>query len=462
MSSVPWLILLTSIVEAFIWLIKMLTQGDMGTVDTVCLVVYIFAPLPAFFKLSINNLSKAIDSNNAIFTPEQISTFLTSLALSAVFYLGYSIFRDWKRNRVLKRKKPIEADPVKTKNKKDLEKNTIYQEAQRARNTNSEFPIQAYRISKFFQTVHAGSFYALRDVSICLGKGETLGILGPNGAGKTTLFNILSTYHNPNQGTINNFGKDIKLGSEFFEKSGICAQDDIQWDTLSVSQHLRIVRMIKGIPKSVEQSWLNLLEMEGLTRNTPSKLSSGMKRKLSFIMACIGNPKYKFLDEATTGMDPLTRKRIKEIMDAQKALYGSSCIFTTHTMNEAEKNCDRIMILVNGKAYVIDSVANLRKLTGGFTLTLYKNSAQDLGEEIAKEHLRAVFPKIPEDGFLVIEENQTKVKYDLYDIDELATKFDDLEVLKRDGVYTDFSLARKNLEDVFLALSRFQKPRNGG
>ena len=66
------------------------------------------------------------------------------------------------------------------------------------------------------------------------------------------------------------------------------------------------------------------------------------------MMSAIFNPQYKFLDEPTTGLDPLARKRFREIIQFQKKVYGASSVFTTHTMNEAEKTCDRIMILING------------------------------------------------------------------------------------------------------------------
>ena len=119
--------------------------------------------------------------------------------------------------------------------------------------------------------------------------------------------------------------------------------------------------------------------MDRFDANCPAELSSGMKRKLSFIISAIFNPLYKFLDEPTTGLDPIARKRFREIIDYQKKVYGASTVFTTHTMNEAEKTCDRVLILVNGNTCVLDRVENLRRMTGGYNLTVVKNDPFTVG-----------------------------------------------------------------------------------
>lgn len=154
-----------------------------------------------------------------------------------------------------------------------------------------------------------------------------------------------------------------------------------------------MLQILFGIPPDVQEAWLQLLELNKFTGNMPSQLSSGMKRKLCFMMASISNPLYKFLDEPTTGLDPMARKRFREIVDFQKNCYGSSSIITTHTMNEAEKACDKLVILVNGKILVIDSVENLKNSIHGYTLTIVKNSPMDVGVKMIPL-FQKVFPEV--------------------------------------------------------------------
>lgn len=111
-----------------------------------------------------------------------------------------------------------------------------------------DIPIQAAGVSKCFKNSTGKQFYALNNVSVNLFKGETLGLLGPNGAGKSTLFNILSTFHSVTSGKIRVFGRDLAVDSDFFHNAGICAQDEIVWDSLTVNIHLSMIRIMKNIP----------------------------------------------------------------------------------------------------------------------------------------------------------------------------------------------------------------------
>ena len=142
------------------------------------------------------------------------------------------------------------------------------------------------------------------------------------------------------------------------------------------------MRILRGVPYKVQYKWLEYLEMTKFVGNTPSGLSSGMQRKVCFMMAAMSNPTFKFLDEPTTGLDPLSRKRFRELLESQKQIYGGSSVFTTHTMSEAEKICDRIAILINGTFVVIDRVENIKKMTKGFNLIIYKNSPLDMGNKL--------------------------------------------------------------------------------
>jgi ABC-type multidrug transport system ATPase subunit len=193
------------------------------------------------------------------------------------------------------------------------------------------------------------------------------------------------------------------------------------WDTLTVSIHLEMIRIMKDIPPESQQIWLKLLEMDRFDANCPHELSSGMKRKLSFMMSSIFNPMYKFLDEPTTGLDPIARKRCREIIDFQKQIYGGSTVFTTHAMNEAEKSCDRILLLIGGNTVFLDTIENLKRTTGGFNLTIIKNSPYDLGRELLPK-LNSIFSREFSES-AIIEENEYKVKIGVEEPKNIGTIF---------------------------------------
>lgn len=120
----------------------------------------------------------------------------------------------------------------------------------------------------------------------------------------------------------------------------------------------------------------------------------------------------------------MARKRFREIIGFQKKRYGGSTIFTTHTMNEAEKACDRILILVNGNTCVIDKVDNLKRMTGGFHLSIIKNNPYTYGTQLVSQ-IAEIFG-VGVERVIIVEENQTKVTYDMFEVENLAKKFEDL------------------------------------
>lgn len=189
------------------------------------------------------------------------------------------------------------------------------------------------------------------------------------------------------------------------------------------------MRILRGVPYEPVYKWLTALEMSRFVRNTPSGLSSGMQRKVCFMMAAIANPTFKFLDEPTTGLDPMSRKRFREMVEAQKRIYRGSSVFTTHTMSEAEKMCDRIAILINGGFVVVDRVENIKKMTKGFNLIIYKNSPLDLGRKLRKLVQREVFPEVPLNTIQINEENMNRVILGIFHFSGLAKKYDLLQGL---------------------------------
>ena len=363
-----------------------------------------------------------------IFDITEFTTLLiTAMTINPTFYFTCAVLIDFWQNRVwsqnIKGFSNIMEGQDGLTNADSIQKENL-----RAMNPDAKLPIQAYKCSKVFSN-KTGSFYAIKEASLVLHSGETVGLLGPNGAGKSTMFNLLSTYHSLSEGTIRTFGQNLSNFSSFFKKTGICTQDNVVWGSLSVERHMMIMRILYGIPNHVVQSWMQLLELEHAKNRVPNQLSSGMNRKLCFMFSACSNPLYKFMDEPTTGLDPMARKRFREIIDHQKALYGSSSILTTHTMNEAEKSCDRIVIIVNGNIVLVESVEDLKQMVSGFTLTVVKNNNQQIGVQMLQT-FKTAFPEVEDEKWLIIEENESKVTFDLFGLEKLSEKFEKMQMFQ--------------------------------
>ena len=185
---------------------------------------------------------------------------------------------------------------------------------------------------------------------------EIFAILGHNGAGKTTLINIMTGITSPSIGEIyyNNrslVGHEIEICSEF----GYCPQFDTFNNNLTVGEHIKLFGGIKGLRKDEinVEAILKEIDLYEKRENFPNELSGGQRRKLNIALAFLGSPKYVFLDEPTTGLDPYSRKNIWNFLSHKKK--GCTIFVTTHYMDEADYLADRKMIIYDGKIICLGS-----------------------------------------------------------------------------------------------------------
>ena len=208
-------------------------------------------------------------------------------------------------------------------------------------------------------------FPAIDGVSFSINMGEVFGLLGPNGAGKTTTIRILSGLLKPTSGNALIMGNDvIKKPVEVKKSIGVVPETSNLYPELTCFDNLVFAGRLYGMrSKRVKTKADELLELFGLKekRNVLfSKLSSGMKRRLTMAASLIHEPPVLFLDEPTTGLDVMSARALREIIQSLKQ-KGITILLTTHYIEEADRLCDRIAIIVKGRIIIIDTPEALKK-----------------------------------------------------------------------------------------------------
>lgn len=210
---------------------------------------------------------------------------------------------------------------------------------------------------------HFGSHHAVRDLSFEIKPGECLGMIGPNGAGKTTTLKICLGLAKPDTGTVEGLGFPLPQEARRFRRRiGVVGQFDTLDPDFSCEENLLAYGRYFGLSADVMQARIpSLLEFAALRHKASariSELSGGMKRRLSLARALINDPELLLLDEPTTGLDPQARHLIWERLGLL-IKQGKSILLTTHFMEEAERLCDRLLLIDQGEAILTGRPAAL-------------------------------------------------------------------------------------------------------
>eukprot|EP00026_Physarum_polycephalum_P000360 Phypoly_transcript_00360.p1 GENE.Phypoly_transcript_00360~~Phypoly_transcript_00360.p1 ORF type:complete len:1639 (+),score=219.92 Phypoly_transcript_00360:165-5081(+) len=218
--------------------------------------------------------------------------------------------------------------------------------------------------------------HAVKGVSLTMQRDQLFCMLGPNGAGKTTTISMLTGLFPASGGDAYIFGNSISKDMDKIRRvMGVCPQHDLLWDDMSAREHLEFFCRFKKNAgyDAVKHEVKERLEEVGLTgvADIPvSAFSGGEKRRLSVALALAGNPKIVFLDEPTTGMDPVSRHQVWEII--QNAKNGRVVILTTHSMEEADVLSDKIAIITQGELRSMGTSLALKSEHGiGYQLHVY-------------------------------------------------------------------------------------------
>jgi len=210
-----------------------------------------------------------------------------------------------------------------------------------------------------------GQFTAVDGISFAVEEGEIFGLLGPNGAGKSTLIRMLVTLLPPTAGTALVGGFDIiKQADDVRRTIGVIAQAMTSDLDLSVEENLLIYSKLYGVPREKRQRLIpELLESVELLQwkdKQVKNLSGGMRRRVEIARGLVHEPRIFFLDEPTTGLDPVSRVAVWEMLAKIKRERNLTILITTHYMDEADKLCDRIAIVDHGELKALDSPLRLK------------------------------------------------------------------------------------------------------
>ena len=303
-------------------------------------------------------------------------------------------------------------------------------------------------ITKYFD-----SLKVIDNFNVDLFGNEIFCLLGHNGAGKTTLVNMISGIFDPSEGDIYYKGTSIVTNKDYlFENIGVCQQEDIFFDYLTVSEHLEYMYGIKG-SKSNEEEIRRLIKEIGLEEKSNSlykTLSGGQKRKLCIALALIGNSNIILLDEPTSGMDSISKKVLWKFLKSYRR--DKIILITTHSLEEAEYLGDRIGIMSDGQFICCGTSSFLKsKYPCGFNINLLVNSKKFTEEKKNKifEKIKSYEPKI---SIRIASKSVFSLNFQ-QNSEYISDIFKFIEESKRDYDIEDYTLSSTSLEDVFLKIN---------
>ncbi len=290
-----------------------------------------------------------------------------------------------------------------------------------------------------------GDLVAVGQLNFEIRPGETFGLLGPNGAGKSTTINMIVGLTQPDRGEVQiGTGSGMQSGPpsrpEIRRRIGISPQSLSLYEELTARENLDFFGSLYGLSGSALRARTDWsLEFAGLVdrqRGRVAHFSGGMKRRLNLAAALMHEPEILVLDEPTVGVDPQSRNHIFDSIETLKQ-SGLTVIYTTHYMEEAQRLCDRVAIIDQGKLLALDTVDRLIEQHGG-------------DSNISAEFTDAPEQKLVESAFVrQLQRDGNRASF------VSPAPFDAIAELNRNGLrFETLNIARPNLESVFLSLTR--------
>ena len=294
-------------------------------------------------------------------------------------------------------------------------------------------------------TKRFGDFCAVDHLNFAVETGEIFGLLGPNGAGKSTLIRMLTTLVVPSEGTARINGFDvIKNPNDVRRSIGVIPQAMTSDLDLTAVEYMSIFAKLYGIPREKRRraidALLRAVDLEQW-RDKPVKMfSGGMRRRLEIARGLVHEPSLFILDEPTTGLDPVSRVAVWEMLESLKRQRALTILVSTHYMDEADKLCDRVAIIDHGKLAALDSPLKLKASIPGKNILEAGFSSVPPGWE---ETLRA----LPDVADVKAEESVFRISSNNGPRTTTAL----LEAVRQAGLtLTSLSVQSTTLDDVFV------------
>ena len=317
-------------------------------------------------------------------------------------------------------------------------------------------------------TKRFGNFTAVDALSLDMAEGHITGLLGGNGAGKTTTISMLTGLITMTGGSASIYGSDVATQMNVIRRSlGVCPQFDTLWPRLTVSEHIMLYGVSRGMSRAevmlITQDMLEKVGLGHKTNEPVSSLSGGQKRKLSLLIALLGDPRTVFLDEPTSGMDPYSRRLCWKLL--RDARVGKSMVLTTHFMDEVDVLADRVAIMTEGKLVCVGSTSFLKSHYGvGYHLIVEVRGGSGTrtndGTQVDANRLRSICTRhVPEAILKTISDDAMSLECEISLPKTAVPQFPgllrELGALRNALVSSDMSygLTCTTLDDVFLKTS---------
>nr|WSU75248.1 ATP-binding cassette domain-containing protein [Streptomyces anulatus] len=305
--------------------------------------------------------------------------------------------------------------------------------------------IEVAGLSKTF-----GSVAALDDVSLSVRKGSVLGLLGHNGAGKTTLVNILSTLLRPSRGRARVAGFDVvRDGVEVRRRIGLTGQYAAVDETLSGRDNLILIARLLGAGRADASAradeLLEIFQLSDAARRRAKTYSGGMRRRLDLAASLVGRPDVLFLDEPTTGLDPVARRGLWQVVE-RLVEDGATVLLTTQYLDEADYLADSITVLAEGRIVASGTAAELKERAGSrnVSVTLRTDEAVLRTTEVLR---RSGLDPAPAPG----DEDGLVLVVPVRDSTEIATVVRATD--EAGAEIAGLAYAEPTLDDVYMALN---------
>jgi len=307
------------------------------------------------------------------------------------------------------------------------------------------FSIETEGLTKRF-----GSLTAVDHLSFKVGEGEILGLLGPNGAGKTTTVRMLACIISPSEGSARVAGYEVSRDPlKIRQMVGILTENPSVYDRLTAYENMDFFAEAYGVSDTQERQnrirkLLEFFELWERRNGKVATLSKGMKQKLAIARALVHEPPILFLDEPTSGLDPESAKGIRDLTERLSHDEKRTILLCTHRLEDAEKLCNRVMIIRNGRSVIVGTPEELRnKIAGQPVLQITLRSLNRKIIEAVKElkHVREVNA----------DDSVARLMVAVDDI-EAATPEVIRSIIYADGMVLSANVVRPSLEEAYLKL----------